>query len=99
MLLVFMEEFMQNLSVVKRQKQSEARRLRNKAVKSSIRTCEKNVTSLVHDGEFDKAQNVLKTLQSKLDSAARKGVVSKNFAARKKSRVNKFYTSALNQNK
>lgn len=88
---------MKNLSVVKRHKQSEARRLRNKAVKSSVRTCVKKYTQLVHAGNSDEAKDVLRELSSKLDSAARKGIISKNAAARKKSRMHKFYNTSFDK--
>ena len=82
---------MKNHSVVKRQKQNEARRLRNKSVKTSVRTCAKKYTALV------KAEAGLRELASKLDSAARKGIISKNAAARKKSRMHKFYNVSFNK--
>lgn len=88
---------MKNHSVVKRQKQNEARRLRNKAVKSSVRTCAKKYTALVHAGESAKAEETLRELSSKLDSAARKGIISRNAAARKKSRMHKFYNNSFNK--
>ena len=47
---------MKNLSVIKRQKQNEAIRLRNKAVKSSVRTYAKKYTALVKAGDSAKAE-------------------------------------------
>lgn len=88
---------MKNHSVVKRQKQSEARRFRNKSVKSSVRTCAKNYTELVKAGDAEKAEAGLRELASQLDSAARKGIISKNAAARKKSRMHKFYNTSFNK--
>lgn len=88
---------MKNLSVVKRHKQSEVRRLRNKSVKSDVRTCAKKYTDLVHAGDADKAKETLIELTGKLDSAARKGIISKNAAARKKSRMQKFYNVSFNK--
>ncbi|MEL3909271.1 MAG: 30S ribosomal protein S20 [Treponemataceae bacterium] len=88
---------MNSHSVVKRQKQSEARRLKNKAVKSSVRTCEKKCVAFVHAGESAKAEETLREFSSKLDSAARKGIISRNVAARKKSKMHKFYNHSFNK--
>lgn len=88
---------MKNHSVVKRQKQNEARRLRNKSVKTGVRTCAKKYTALVKAGDAAKAEAGLRELASKLDSAARKGIISKNAAARKKSRMHKFYNVSFNK--
>ncbi|MBQ7612182.1 MAG: 30S ribosomal protein S20 [Spirochaetaceae bacterium] len=86
---------MKNLSVIKRQKQNEARRLRNKSVKSSVRTCAKKYITLVRAGDSEKAQATLRELSSKLDSAARKGIISRNAAARKKSRMQKYFNTSF----
>lgn len=86
---------MKNLSVIKRQKQNEARRLRNKSVKSSVRTCAKKYIALVRTGDSEKAQATLRELSSKLDSAARKGIISRNAAARKKSRMQKYFNTSF----
>ena len=77
---------MKNHSVVKRQKQNEARHLRNKSVKTSVRTCAKKYTALVKAGDAAKAEAGLRELASKLDSAARK-----------KSRMHKFYNVSFNK--
>lgn len=86
---------MKNKSAVKRHKQSEVRRLQNKAVKSAVRTSVKKYTAFVHSGDQEKAKESLKELTSKLDSAARKGIISKNAAARKKSRMQKFFNTSF----
>lgn len=88
---------MNNRSVVKRHRQSEVRRMRNKSVKSSVRTSAKKYTALVHAGDSDAAKEALRELSSKLDSAARKGIISKNAAARKKSRMHNFYNHSFNK--
>lgn len=88
---------MKNRSVVKRHKQSEARRLRNKSVKSAVRTFAKKYTELVSAGKSDEAKEALRVLSSKLDSAARKGIISKNAAARKKSRMHLFYNASFDK--
>jgi small subunit ribosomal protein S20 len=80
-------------SAEKRHRQSEERRLRNKAVKSSVRTSAKKFTVLVQKKETGEAEAALKEMISKLDSAARKGIIKKNAASRKKSRMQRLFNS------
>lgn len=86
---------MKNRSAVKRHKQSEVRRLRNKAVKSAVRTSARKYTEAVHAGNSENALKLLRELSSKLDSAARKGILTKNSAARKKSRMQLLYNASF----
>ncbi|MDR1390316.1 MAG: 30S ribosomal protein S20 [Treponema sp.] len=79
-------------SAEKRHRQSEERRLRNKSVKSSVRTSVKQFVALVRKKD-EKAEAALKEMISKLDSAARKGIIKKNTAARKKSRMQRLYNT------
>jgi len=72
-------------SVLKRQRQTEGRRLRNKSARSGLRTQERKVRS--PGGDTGGAE--LKQLQRDLDRAAGKGAIHKNKAARKKSRLAK----------
>lgn len=78
-------------SAKKRQLQSEARRKQNKAVKSVVRTSAKKYVSSVHAKDSAQSETLLRELIKELDSAARKGVIAKNSAARKKSRMQKLY--------
>lgn len=86
---------MKNPSAVKRHKQSEVRRIKNHAVKSAVRTIAKKYTEAVRTGAVDTASIILKELCSKLDSAARKGIIAKNTAARKKSRMQILYNNTF----
>ncbi|MDX9868026.1 MAG: 30S ribosomal protein S20 [Kiritimatiellia bacterium] len=74
-------------SAVKRAKQSEAHKLRNRAVKSRVLTARKKVLAAISAGEKDEAQKLYSDYTSVLDKAAKKGVIPKNTASRKKSRV------------
>ncbi len=74
-------------TVLKRQRQTERRRLRNKAVRSEIRTLERRVRGASDPAT---AQTELRALQSSLDQAASAGVLHPNKAARKKSRLAKL---------
>ncbi|AEF84288.1 ribosomal protein S20 [Treponema primitia ZAS-2] len=80
-------------SAEKRHRQSEERRLRNKAVKSSVRTSVKKFEVLSRKKELDNAELALKEMIKKLDTAARKGIVKKNAASRKKSRMQRLFNS------
>jgi small subunit ribosomal protein S20 len=80
-------------SAEKRHRQSEERRLRNKAVKSSVRTSAKKFEVLARKKELDNAEIALKDMIKKLDTAARKGIVKKNAASRKKSRMQRLFNS------
>jgi small subunit ribosomal protein S20 len=48
---------------------------------------------LARKKEADEAEAALKDMIKKLDTAARKGILKKNTAARKKSRMQRFYNS------
>ncbi len=74
-------------SVLKRQRQTEARRQRNKAVRSELRTREKRVKS-AGEGAGDPVAEY-RQLQRDLDKAAAKGIIHPNKAARKKARLAK----------
>ena len=85
-------------SAEKRHRQSEERRLRNKAVKSSVRTSAKKFVVLAQKSVRDpkeraEAEAALKLMIKKIDSAAQKGIIKKNTAARKKSRMQRLFNS------
>ena len=79
-------------SAEKRHRKSEERRLRNKSVKSSVRTSVKRFVSLAQKKDPG-AEAALKEMIKKLDTAAGKGVIKKNTAARKKSRMQRYYNT------
>jgi len=80
-------------SAEKRHRQSEERRKRNKAVKSSVRTSAKKFVLLARKKETGEAETALKDMIKKIDSAARKGIIKKNAASRKKSRMQRLYNT------
>ena len=75
-------------SQIKRNRQNEARRLRNKAVSSELKTRLKNAVKAADTGADDVADKQ-RLAQKRIDMAAAKGVIHKNAAARKKSRLAK----------
>jgi small subunit ribosomal protein S20 len=79
-------------SAEKRHRKSEERRLRNKSVKSTVRTSVKHFVALAQKKD-PKTEAALKEMIKKIDTAAGKGIIKKNAAARKKSRMQRFYNS------
>ena len=73
-------------SQIKRNKQNEVRRVRNKAVRSEIRTRVKNAESAAAEGTEASAE-ALRMAVKRIDKAASKGVIHKNQAANRKSRL------------
>ncbi len=73
-------------TVLKRQRQTERRLARRKAVRSELKTLERK-TRTAAAGDAAKAE--LRALQKRLDQAAAKGAIHPNKAARKKSRLAK----------
>ncbi|MBO4731782.1 MAG: 30S ribosomal protein S20 [Spirochaetaceae bacterium] len=82
-------------SAEKRHKQSEVRRLRNKAVKSSVRTSAKKFVAAVQAKDETEATAKLRLLVKELDTAAGKGIITKNAASRKKSRMMKLFNASF----
>ena len=85
-------------SAEKRHRQSEERRLRNKSVKSSVRTSAKKFVVLAqkagrNPAEIGGAETALRDMIKKIDTAAQKGIIKKNTAARKKSRMQRLFNS------
>jgi small subunit ribosomal protein S20 len=76
-------------SAVKRVKQSEKRRLRNASQKSALRTAVKTAEVATTQTDVEKAKEALLNATKKLDKAVSKGLLHKNAAARKKSRLAK----------
>jgi small subunit ribosomal protein S20 len=73
-------------SQIKRNRQNEKRRVRNKAVRSELRTRTKNAVSAAEAGGEELVAATRLAIK-KLDKAASKGVIHKNQAARRKSRL------------
>ncbi|MDP9393298.1 MAG: 30S ribosomal protein S20 [Actinomycetota bacterium] len=76
-------------SQIKRNKTNEEARLRNKAVKSELKTFVRRFRAAADSGDAEQAQTLLKTAARKLDKAVSKGVIHKNQAANRKSALAK----------
>ena len=78
-------------SAIKRARQNEIRRLRNKATKTRIKSVTKAVR-MASAGED--ASSALNSAKSVIDNAVKKGVIHKKTAARKISRLSKHINAA-----
>ncbi|MGH9043885.1 MAG: 30S ribosomal protein S20 [Acidimicrobiales bacterium] len=73
-------------SQIKRNRQNEKRQARNKAVRSELRTRTKSAVETAMAGSDDQAE-ALRHAVKRIDKAASKGVIHKNQAANRKSRL------------
>ena len=80
-------------SQLKRIKTNEKARLRNKAVKSSLKTSIRKFREAADAGQRDTAIEAMSTASRQLDKAASKGVIHANQAANRKSAMAKRVAS------
>ena len=80
-------------SQIKRNKQNEKARLRNKAVKSSLKTSIRRFREAAESGDMERTETALRAACRNLDKAASKGVIHKSQAANRKSAIAKTYAS------
>lgn len=74
-------------SAIKRMRQSEKRRVRNAAVRGTVRTAVKSARTALAAGSAEEARTTLARTIRVLDKAVTKGILHKNAAARRKSRL------------
>ena len=74
-------------SQIKRNRQNEKRRLRNRTVRSEMNTRTKAALAAVEHDDEAVAEESLRLAMKRIDKAAAKGVIHKNTAARRKSRL------------
>ena len=82
---------MANKSAEKRERQNIVRRMRNRQAKSAVRTAIKKFDAAVAAGNKELADETMKLSFKLLDSASSKGVLHRNTASRKKSRLYKAF--------
>ncbi|MEN9201642.1 MAG: 30S ribosomal protein S20 [Thermostichus sp. DG_1_6_bins_120] len=89
-------------SAIKRVQIAERNRLRNKATKAVVRGLMKKVISLSNAYAANQQQETLQEIQSamsaafsRIDKAAKTGVLHKNTAARRKARLARVVKSAM----
>ncbi len=77
-------------SAIKRARQNEIRRIRNRSVRTRVKSVVKSVRQAVAENKADNLDAQLKEAQSTIDNAAKKGVMHKRTAARKVARLTKL---------
>jgi small subunit ribosomal protein S20 len=80
-------------SQIKRVKTNEKRRVRNKSVRSSVRTAVRKFREAAESGDVEQATTLQRAASRALDKAASKGVLHKNQAANRKSAMAKRISS------
>jgi small subunit ribosomal protein S20 len=89
-----------NLSAIKKDQVSLRNNIRNKTYKSTIKTLVKKITVQMDRAKSMNSEDISMSLgevYSKIDKAVKIGVISKNSAARKKSRLSKRLKNILKQ--
>ena len=79
----------------KRNRQNEAARLRNRAMRSELKTRTKSALDAAEAGDADTANAALRDAQKRIDMATTKGLLHKTTAARRKSRLAKQVAKTL----
>jgi small subunit ribosomal protein S20 len=77
-------------SALKRARQNDMRRLRNKSVKTKIKNIVKDLRLPANETSKEDAMKKLDMAKSNIDRAAQKGVIHKKTASRKISRLSKL---------
>lgn len=80
-------------SAIKRMRQNEIRKSRNRARRSEMRTAVKKFRRLLSEGKLEEARKTLPGVYSAIDKKARIGVIHANTAARYKARLTKHLNS------
>jgi small subunit ribosomal protein S20 len=82
-------------SAIKSIRQDARKTARNRPVRSSLKTYVKSAVSSISLGDEETSQESVRIAVSKLDKAAQKGIIHKNQAARRKSRLVKKLNKAF----
>lgn len=83
-----------NLSAIKRARQAEKRNERNRVERSKIKSAVKSVEAAAKAGDKDAAKSILLSAVKVINSSKSKGIIHKNNAARKVSRLTKKINAA-----
>ncbi len=83
-------------SAIKRAKQNEVKKLRNRATRSAMKTAIKKVYEAKEEGA-ENTMEIFQNAQSVIAKAAKKGILHKNTAARKTSRLAKHLNKAAQE--
>lgn len=80
-------------SQIKRDRQNKKRTIKNKALKSVIKTAQKNLIASVEEKKMEDAKSNLAKLDKALDKAVKNSAVHKNYSANKKSQAARLVNS------
>jgi len=81
-------------SAIKKDRQDKKARQRNRALRDDFKIASKNFRKLILAGNIKEAAEALKVAYSKIDRAAKKNILHKNNANRKKSKLAKRFLGA-----
>ncbi|MCG2709769.1 MAG: 30S ribosomal protein S20 [Thermodesulfovibrionales bacterium] len=84
-----------NLSAIKRARQAEKRNLRNASIRSKIKTVSKRIEEAITEKNQENVKKFLREIIRTVNSAVSKGVLHKNTASRKISRLSKLANTVL----
>lgn len=84
-----------NLSAIKRARQAERRNLRNASIRSKIKTVSKRIEEAITEKNQENVKKFLREIIRTVNSAVSKGVLHKNTASRKISRLSKLANTVL----
>lgn len=84
-----------NLSAIKRTRQAEKRNLRNASIRSKIKTVSKRIEEAITEKNQENVKKFLREIIRTVNSAVPKGVLHKNTASRKISRLSKLANTVL----
>ena len=82
-----------NMSAIKRARQAEAQELKNRSVKTKLKTLSKKVSDEVASKSSEGASVALKEAISAIDKAGRKGIIHRNTASRRVSGLSRLVNS------
>ena len=82
-------------SQMKRNRQNEKLRLRNKSIRSEVKTRMHKALDAAAAGDADRADEALRLAQKRIDKAVAKGVLTKNTASRRKSSLSRQVAERL----
>ena len=84
-----------NLSAIKRTRQAEKRNLRNASIRSKIKTVSKRIEEAITEKNQENVKKLLREIIRAVNSGVSKGVLHKNTASRKISRLSKLANTVL----
>lgn len=82
-------------SAAKRARQNIKREMRNRRVKSMLKTSIRRFEESLQSGDHEDARTRLHAAVRQIDKAAAKGILHRNNAARKKSRLSRLYDRTI----